>query len=47
MCLFLLSMAEINLFWHYSASKSVRDKFRWKKQQKQKVKKTKKYIRNS
>ena len=35
------------LVFDYCASKSVCHKFRWKKQQKQKVEKTKKYIRNS
>ena len=39
-------MPEINLFLHNYASKNVCDKFRPKKKQKQKVEKTKKYIRN-
>ena len=37
----------LNLISFWFISKSVCHKFRWKKQQKQKVKKTKKYIRNS
>ena len=39
-------MAEINLFYHNYASKNVCNKLRPEKQQKQKVEKTKKYIRN-
>ena len=43
---FYSQLLKLISFWFICASKSVCHKFRWKKQ-KQKVKKTKKYIRNS
>ena len=44
---FYSQLLKLICFSIYCASKSVCHKFRWKKQQKQKVKETEKYIRNS